>query len=251
LISKAGNKKGEKMASIKIHPLHVGTITRQTMVFGYWLDPGKIMDAPLIAWYLEGSNKKIVVDTGGGDPSQVHPRYQPYRREKDQSIENALKKIGVSCEEVDIVIATHLHWDHSAGNDLFPRAKVIVQEEDLKYARSPFPANAHGYIKRIVEEVDYTVISGDREIADGVRVILTPGHTYGMQGVLVEAADRKYFIAGDTYGLFRNLESDPPLISGIYVDMRKYYETVAKISTLDAFVLPGHDFKVFEREVYA
>jgi len=239
------------MSSIKIHPLHVGTITRQKMTFAYWLDPGTIIDAPIIAWYIEGSNKRIVVDTGGGDPATSGSHRQPYRRDKDQSIENALKKIGISCQEIEIVVATHLHWDHSAGNDLFPRAKIIVQEAELQYARSPFPANAHGYIKDIVEKVQYTVIAGDREIAHGVKVILTPGHTYGMQGVLVEGSQKRYFIAGDTFGLFKNLESDPPMISGIYVDMRKYYESLGKISQLSAFVLPGHDFNVFERSEYA
>jgi len=238
------------MSSIKIHPLRVGTITRQTMMFAYWLDPGTIIDAPVIAWYIEGSTKKILVDTGGGDPPKMNPRYQPYRRENDQSIENALKKIGVNCEDIDIVIATHLHWDHSAGNDLFPGAKIIVQEEELRSARSPLPAAQHGYVKSIVEDINYTVISGDQKIADGVQVILTPGHTYGMQGVLVDAAERRYFIAGDTFGLFRNLESDPPLISGIYVDMRMYYESIGKMSKLEAFILPGHDSKVFDRKVY-
>jgi glyoxylase-like metal-dependent hydrolase (beta-lactamase superfamily II) len=244
-------EKERKVPSIKIHPLYVGSITRQTMVFGYWLDPGKVMDAPLIAWYIEGSDKRILVDTGGGDPSKIPPRLNPYKRENDQSIENALKKIGVNCEDIDIVIATHLHWDHSAGNGLFPRAKIIIQEEELRSARSPFPINVHGYIKSIVEDIDYTVISGDKRIARGVEVIFTPGHTYGMQGVMVEASERSYLIAGDTFGLFRNLESNPPLISGIYVDLRKYYETLEKISKLSAFILPGHDFKVFERKIYS
>lgn len=238
------------MSSIKIHPLRLGTITRQKNLFAYWLEPGTIIDAPLIAWYIEGSDKKILVDTGGGDPLKMSARYQPYRREKDESIENALQKIGVRLEDIDIVIATHLHWDHSAGNDLFPKAKIIVQSEELRTARSPLPAAQHGYVKSLVEDVNYTVVSGDQSVADGVQVILTPGHTYGMQGVLVEAAECRYFIAGDTYGLFRNLESDPPLISGIYVDMRMYYESVAKISKLDAFILPGHDAKVFDRDEY-
>jgi glyoxylase-like metal-dependent hydrolase (beta-lactamase superfamily II) len=83
----------------------------------------------------------------------------------------------------------------------------MVQEEDLRYARSPLPAIAHSYIKRIVEGVEYTVISGDREIADGVRVILTPGHSYGMQGVLVEGEGRRYFIAVKAYDTSRQ-ESD-------------------------------------------
>jgi len=221
------------------------------MTFGYWLEPGKLIDAPLISWYIEGSDQKILVDTGGGDPSEAHPRWRPYKREKDQSIENALNKIGVRCEDVDILIVTHLHWDHSAGNGLFLNAKIIVQEEELRAARSPFPINVHAYIKEIVEDIDYTVISGDQEIAKGVKVFLTPGHTYGLQGVLVEAEKKRYFIASDTFGFFKNLETEPPLISGIYVDLKKYYESLRKISNLSAFVLPGHDFRVFEKKEYS
>lgn len=240
------------MSAPIIRPLHVGTVTRSTMVFAYMLDPGTVMDAAVIAWYIEGSDKKILVDTGGGDPANIpHPRLKPYRREKDQSIENALKKIGVECRDIDIVIVTHLHWDHSAGNGLFPNAELIVQQEELRSARSPFPIHVHGYIKSMVEDIDYTVISGDKEIAKGVTVILTPGHTYGLQGVLVEAPTRRYFIAGDTIGLFRNLEFEPPLVGGIYVDLQKYYESLEKISKLSAFILPGHDPKVFEKEVYS
>lgn len=240
------------MRSIRIHPLHVGTMTRPIMVFAYWLELGKVIDAPLISWYIEGSDKKILVDTGGGDPSHiVHPRLLPYKREDDQKIENALKKIGVRCEDIDIVVVTHLHWDHSADNGLFPKAKIIVQEEELRTARSPFPVSTYGYIRSTVENIDYTVISGDKEIAEGVTLIFTPGHTLGMQGVLVEGENGRCFIASDTVGLFRCLESDPPLISGVYVDMQKYYESLEKIKKLSVpIILPGHDLKVFERKVY-
>jgi glyoxylase-like metal-dependent hydrolase (beta-lactamase superfamily II) len=237
------------MTSISIHPLHVGTITRPITNFCPWLEP-KVTDFPLICWYIEGSDKRILVDTGGEDPSKAHHRWQPYRREKDQSIESALKKVGVRCEDIDIVIITHLHWDHSGSNDLFPRAKIIVQEEELETARSPFPSTTHAYIRRVIDNVDYTVISGDKEVARGVNVLLTPGHTYGLQGVLVEGEKRRIFIAGDTLPLFANFEQDPPGISNIFVDLRKYYESLDKIARLSAFILPGHDPRVFERKVY-
>jgi len=240
------------MSSLKIYPLHLGTITRQAMSFCYQLEPGKLMDAPIISWYIDGSDKKILVDTGGVAPSKAHPRWAPYRREEGQSIENVLRKFGLACEDIDIVIMTHLHWDHCGGNGLFRKAKIIVQQEELTAARSPFPISAHtfGHIRNMIEEIDYTIISGDKEIAEGVTAILTPGHSYGMQGVLVEAKNGRYLIAGDTFGLFKNLEQNPPMISGSYVDLRKYYESIEKIMKLSAFILPGHDFKVFEKEVY-
>ncbi len=238
------------MKGLRVHPLHVGTITRQAMTFCYWLDPGKIVDVPIIAWYIEGSDKKILVDTGGGDPAEAHPRAHPYKRPEDQTIENALKKIGVRPEEIEIVICTHLHWDHSGDNQRFPKAKKIVQQEELVVARHPLPILIYGYPKKIFENVEYTAISGDQEIAKGVKVLPTPGHTLGMMGVLVEGDKGRIFIAGDTFGFFKNLESDPPMISGLYVDVKKYYESIERISKLSAFVLPGHDIKVFDRKVY-
>lgn len=238
------------MSSRKIYPLHVGTITRQKMGFAYGKEPGKIIDVPLIAWYIEGPDQRILVDTGGGDPLKTDPSHFPYKRERDQSLENALKKKGLKCEDIDIVINTHLHWDHCAENGLFPHAQIIVQEEELRAARSPFPVTAHGFIQSMVKDIDYKVISGDQEIAEGVTAILTPGHTYGMQGVLVEATKKRIFIASDTFGLFENLEQEPPLISGIFVDLKKYYDSLEKIAKLSAFILPGHDFKVFDKDLY-
>jgi glyoxylase-like metal-dependent hydrolase (beta-lactamase superfamily II) len=191
---------------------------------------------PLICWYIEGSDKRILIDTGGGDPLTTDPKHHPYKREKDQTPENALKKIGVSCQDIDLVVVTHLHWDHIGGTGLFRHARIILQSDELG---SGDPS-----------EADYTLISGDEEIAKGVRAILTPGHTPGIQGVLVESERKPIFIASDSLPLFKNIESDPFKISNIYVDLKQYHASIEKIARLKAFVLPGHDFRVFEKNVY-
>jgi N-acyl homoserine lactone hydrolase len=235
---------------VKILPLNLGAITRPMSGFGIGFE-SKVIDVPLIAWYIEGSDKKILVDTGGGDPATAPPRAAPYKRERDQSLENALKKIGVRCDDIDIVVVTHLHWDHCGENDLFPKSKILIQRRELESARSPFPVTADGYNKKMVDEIDYTVISGDKKIAKGVKIIFTPGHTYGFQEVLVETEMRRILIAGDAISFFKNLEKDPPLISGFYVDMKAYYKSLEKMAGLKAdLILPGHDFKVFEKEAY-
>jgi N-acyl homoserine lactone hydrolase len=237
------------MSSIRIHPLHLGTLTRPKDQFGYRLQPGILIDVPLIAWYIDGAAKKILVDTGGLEPSEA-PLRAPYVRKKDQTIDNALRKIGVNFRDIDIVIMTHLHWDHCGGLPELSASQIIVQEEELLSARSPLPLYNNDDLKKIIYDIDYTVISGDKQIVEGVSVIFTPGHTYGLQGVLVEAETQRYFIAGDTFCLFECLNRKPPLISGIYVDLRSYYKSMERISGLSAFVLPGHDFKVFDKEIY-
>ena len=235
---------------IKIHPLNVGTITRPMSAFGYAFER-KVIDVPVIAWYIEGLDKKILVDTGGGDPAKAPFRAAPYKREREQTLESTLGKIGVSCEDIDIVLVTHLHWDHCGDNDLFPKAKYIIQREELETARSPFPITAEGYNRKMVDEVDYTVVSGDKKIANGVKVIFAPGHSFGFQQVLVETEKKRILIAGDNISFFKNLEQDPPLISGYYVDLKAYYKGLEKMARLKAdVILPGHDSRVFEKEFY-
>jgi N-acyl homoserine lactone hydrolase len=234
----------------KIYPLHLGTIERFKMTFGYWLEPGIKEKFPIIAWYIKTPGKNILVDTGGTNPNDDHGR-NPYHRDDSLHIKNALEKHGLRCEDIHTIILTHLHWDHCGGVDFFPNAEIIIQEDELKYARNPYPVHKYGFVKEIADAERYTIITGDRPIVDNIKVLFTPGHTYGSQSVLVEADQQKYLIAGDMVGLFECIDDrDPPLISGIYVDLKLYYQSLEKIKQLFAFVLPGHDFKVFDKKVY-
>ena len=242
------------MSTIRIHPLHLGTITRHKDSFMFKIGYGVSMDLPILAFYIEGADKKILVDTGGSDPKDpLEAKLRgPYVREKDQEIINALKnKVGVNPEEIDIVINNHLHWDHCAGNDFFPNAEFIVQKKELESALNPVPPFLSiAYIRKCLEEIRYTTIEGDKEIVKGVSVIFAPGHTEGLQGVLVEAQDNRYFLAGDCVPLYESLNHNPPWPNGLFVNLREYYETQIKVSKLGAVIIPGHDMKVLETSVY-
>lgn len=241
------------MSSIRIHPLHLGTITRHKDSFMFKMGHDVRMDFPILAFYLEGADKRILVDTGGSDPSD--PREAklrgPYVRGHGQDIVSALKnQAGVNPGDIDIVINNHLHWDHCAGNDLFPNAEFIIQKKELESALNPVPILSVAYIRKYVEEIHYTLVEGDCRIVDGVSVIFAPGHTEGLQGVLVETNGKRYFLAGDCVPLYESIDHNPPWPNGLFVNLREYYETQVKVSKLGATIIPGHDMKVLDSDVY-
>ena len=238
------------MSEIKIHPLNLGTLTRPKVLFHYnFSELFNMIEVPVIAWYIEGADKKVLVDTGGVDPEQM-THLAPYAREADQTIDQALKKIGVECSDIELVINTHLHWDHIGGNSYFPNAEFVVQKLEYEMSQNPPPVYAGAFLNDVIENTRFTFVEGEQEIIRDISVIPVPGHTEGIQGVLVKAASTDYFICGDAMGLYENLETEPMASSGVFVNLRDSYASIDKIKALNAVALPGHDIKVFDKAVY-
>jgi len=96
-------------------------------------------------YLLKGGSKLILVDTGVGDPDWANRYHNPCPRDKSQEPITALSRLGVTPEEIDIVILTHLHWDHCFNNSIFPKARFIVQKDEIQYALFPLPIHALYY----------------------------------------------------------------------------------------------------------
>ena len=233
------------MNNYTIRPLRLGTIRRKKEIMSYQCGVIDILDFPLIAYYLEGIGHKILVDTGGTPPVGI--KWQPYIRPENESLDKALQSIGVLCEEIDMVILTHLHWDHSSNNHLFPRARFIVQKREYDYLMAPIPEVKPGYDMNLVMKTEYELIEGDCEIIPGISVVLAPGHTVGMQCVVLETRAGKYILGGDLITLLENWDAKPHIPSGIFYDLTIMLESLAKIDSIDGRVLPGHDPEVFNR----
>lgn len=83
-------------------------------------------------------------------------------------------------EDVGLVINSHLHWDHCGGNRLFPHCPIVVQRAELGFARAPSGPVRGGYMANHFDvAVTYRPVDGDQEVAPGVRVLATHGHTPG------------------------------------------------------------------------
>jgi N-acyl homoserine lactone hydrolase len=233
------------MSNYTIRPLRLGTIRRKKENMSYKCGATDILDFPLIAWYLEGADHKIMVDTGGTPPDGV--KWQPYFRTENESLGQALQNVGVSPEEIDIVILTHLHWDHASNNRIFSRARFIAQKKEYDYLLVPEPEVKVGYYMGLALETEYELVDGDSDVVPGISVVLAPGHSPGMQCVVIETRAGKYILGGDLVTLFENWEAEPHIPNGVFYDLSTMLESIEKIDRIQGIVLPGHDQEVFNR----
>lgn len=240
-----------------LHPLHLGKIRRDKSIFTYLRNMGTPIEIPILAWLVEGHGRRVLVDTGGHDPAQSDLG-QPYQREPGQDPIAQLAAHGVRPEDVDILVLTHLHWDHASNIHLFPKARVIIQREELRYAAAPLDPHRLPYqsIPPWVQSLGrFEVIHGDKEIAPGLSLHLTPGHTPGIQGVRVPTSGGVYFLAGDNVPLMENWDAQekygaPHWPNGIHVDLEVFFQSLRRMENLGDRILPGHDWSVLERNEY-
>src|SRR6202046_2674536 len=143
----------------------------------------------------------VLVETGMGN--KLSERMIKFYGQPAQLLPN-LAAAGIAPEDIDIVINTHLHFDHCGWNTIrnkdgkivptFPRAKYYAPEGEWQYARNPSERDAISYISDnydpLVQSGQMTLLKGGEQIIPGITVKTFPGHTAHMQAVIVESAGR-------------------------------------------------------------
>jgi N-acyl homoserine lactone hydrolase len=132
----------------------------------------------------------IVVDTGIGEGNTwVDEKYRPRARR----IPEVLAEAGLDIGDVVAVVNSHLHFDHSGQNSVFPGVPIYVQDAEWEIA--------HSTVYTVLDWIDfpgarYLRISGDHNLFPGVDLVSTPGHTIGHQSVVIESPSGPIVIAG-------------------------------------------------------
>lgn len=234
-----------------IAPLVLATAVRDLSQVLLMAPMGTGVPGAVLAWLLTSGDEKILVDTGFGAMDTPDLKNN-FSRTPEQSLESQLARFGTVPEEIRLVVHTHLHVDHCGGNCFLPNARPLAQRSELEYARNPLPVHRPAYDVDLAR-MGLELLDGDTEITEGVRTIMTPGHSPGSQAVLVDTSEGLYVIAGDT--ITHYLSVDVPkgasfLPGPLYVNLKEYYESLDRLRDLGGTILPGHDPLVLKRVTY-
>ena len=165
------------------------------------LDDKNRIPVGLNSLLIRSEGKLILVDTGVGTKSVRAPGAMVIE-ESGRLLEN-LRREGVSADEIDIVVNTHLHFDHGGGNTVmadgvpvpaFPRARYFIAKGEWEAASHPNERTRGTYLLENFEPLqdarEVELVTGDVELAKGVRLLPAPGHTEGHCVIELESGGR-------------------------------------------------------------
>jgi N-acyl homoserine lactone hydrolase len=151
---------------------------------------------PVYVHVIDHPDARVLVDTGITElhaaAADLDPRLRPLG-EQDFDLAG-----------IDIVVNTHLHFDHCGGNHLFAGRPIYVQRQELDDARSQDDYTIREWVE--APGVRYVPVDGEQELLPGLRLVPAPGHTRGMQVVVVETGGRPVVVGGDVAVWFGELD---------------------------------------------
>ena len=152
---------------------------------------------------VEAPGALVLVDTGIGnkESEKFKDIYGVDNAGSPTRLEDGIRAAGHEPEDVDIVLSTHLHFDHAGGNTLvdedgelrpaFPGARYVVQRKEFEFAHTDNERIRASYMPKnydpVAEAGLWDFVEGEAVVTEGVRVLPTPGHTPWHQSVLIES----------------------------------------------------------------
>ena len=212
--------------------------------------------AGLNSLLIRTGKHNVLVETGIG--SKLSEKMVKIYGQPAKLLDN-LAAGGIAPDDIDIVINTHLHFDHCGWNTVrrgdkvaatFPRAKYYAQEGEWRHAQEQHIRDAVSYISDnynpLIESGQMELLRGDREIVPGISVKVFPGHTAHMQAVVVASAGKTACYISDLIPTSAHLDLTWLMAFDLYPletinSKRKYYAESMPENWLTVFT---HDHAV-------
>jgi len=219
-------------------------------------DRSRKLDIQMMVWVLKGPNgANILVDSGFyRDKFFKQWKVKDFIKPSD-----AIGKVGLKPEDITDLIITHMHWVHADGMDLFPKARIWIQQDEYSYYTGEGwqPGGNHGGIDaddvmalvKLNIEGRVRLLKGDnQDVASGIKVYTGGRHTYASQYVGVSTKAGTVVIASDNCYLYENLDKHVPIAQTLDSESNlKAQDRMKQLASNMRLIVPGHDPSVFTR----
>lgn len=217
-------------------------------------DTSRRSDIAMMFWHLQGPPGRHVLVDAGFYRQKFLDDWKPADFVRPSE---ALAAAGTPADSVTDIVVSHVHWDHLDGADLFPHARVWIQEAEYEYYVGANGKPLHAAIDTVDAEMlarlkragRVRLIPGDGvEILPGLRVYTGGKHTFASQYAGVHTAKGTVVLASDNLYLFENLERGRPIAQTLdSTSNLAAQERMKTIASEVRLIVPGHDPAVFER----
>jgi glyoxylase-like metal-dependent hydrolase (beta-lactamase superfamily II) len=203
--------------------------------------------------------KNILVETGNGTKWDAKQR-GIYAVQDGDPLMESLKREGVTADEIDVVINTHLHFDHCGGNTrmdadgvarpAFRNARYVVQRGELEHAMEPTERDRASYFRENFEPVSasgqWDLVEGDVELMPGISLQRIPGHNADIQAVVISGGGKKLAFIADLFPTRHHVALPWIMAYDLYpvqtLETKKKW--VPRLVKEEAVVVFGHDAEI-------
>lgn len=218
--------------------------------YGQYGEPDGPQEMTYYLWVLRDGDRTIVVDTGfsaaGGGSRGRQFLVAPLE---------ALRRAGVAPGAVELLIVTHLHYDHTGHLDAFADTPAVVSRSEVEFWTGPLAGRAQfaahiepGEVQGLADRAGVTLIAGEHEVAPGVVSIEVGGHSPGQTILAVEGQSGPILLTSDAVHFYEEIERDRAC--GVLHDLARVYgayDTIREHIERGARVIAGHDPLVMDR----
>jgi glyoxylase-like metal-dependent hydrolase (beta-lactamase superfamily II) len=244
----------DRSPTYEVYAIRYATNPRRVRGQNFILEerPSEPMPMDFFSWVLVGAERSIVIDTG-----MAAEKAAKHGHDFLVSPVDVLRQLGVDPTTADTVVMTHLHYDHTGHVDAFPKARFLLQAEEMAYVTGPFMQKAwfrRAYeVDEIAKFLEYlheerlTLHGRDHQVADGVSVHWVGGHCAGQEVVRVRTARGWVVLASDALHYYEEIERGIPFSVAFNLsDMIVAHDRIRELAQSDAHIVPAHDPKVMQ-----